>query len=261
MTLKSGHDATRRNRNIGTSKSGHGQNNRLVISICDPDAFTHYESIKSYTAATREINSKQMTFIVEKTRAGSYHACTVDDITHVLHQVPGPDVDGIELIVLRQPKRKEEILSPVWGRLGFFVEIGRHRGCAIFIETINFSKPLRLSKSMGPEVEAELQRLAKDGHEITTTRRHHVVSSSLESVRATQLYRTLLHELGHHVDCNRNPNAFDRKTTLEKEVFAHRYADALQEELRRRKVIPFTRILEPKRIEQDGLQMSDFSPI
>lgn len=259
MNRKSGQDATRRNRNIGTSKSGHGQDNRLVISICNRDAVAHYESLKSYTAVIREINAKAITFIVEETRVGSYHACTVDDIAHLLRYIPEPDVEAIELIVLRQPKRKEEILSPVWGRLGFYVEIGRHRGPAIFLESINLSKPMLLSKSLAPEVEIELRRLSRDGHEIATTKRHHVVSSSLTSVRATQLYRTLLHELGHQFDYRRNPKAFDRKTSLDKEVFAHRYADILQEELRKKKVIPFERILDSESIKRDGLRINDFA--
>jgi hypothetical protein len=259
--MKSGHNATRRNRNIGTVKSGHGQDNRLVISICDPQAVYHYESLKTYSAVAREINSKPITFIVEETRADSYHACTVDDIAHVLRHIPSADIEGIDLIVLRQPKRKEEILRPLWGRVGFYVEIGKHRGRAIFIEAISLSKPMRWSKSLVPDVEIELERLESDGHEITSTKRHHIVSSSLESIRATQLYRTLLHEVGHHVDYSRNANAFDRKIPNEKEAFAHRYADALQEELRKKKVIPFERILDPKSIEQDGLRMSDFIAI
>lgn len=145
--------------------------------------------------------------------------------------------------------------------MGFYVEIGKHRGRAIFIEAISLSKPMRWSKSMLPDVEIELKRLERDGHEITTTKRHHIVSSSPESVRATQLYHTLLHEIGHHIDYSRNPNAFDRKITHEKEVFADRYADTLREELHKKKVIPFERVLDPRRIKQGGLKMSDFIAI
>jgi hypothetical protein len=259
--MKAGHNATRRNRNIGTSKSGHGQNNRLAISICDPDAVYHYESLKSYRAIRRHIHHKPLTFVVEKTRADSYHACTVDDIAHLLQYIAPNDLEGIELIVLRQPKRKEEILNPLWGRVGFYVEIGKHRGRAIFIEAINLTKPMRWSKSLIPDFEIELERLRKDGHDIVTTKRHHIVSSTLESVRATQLYQTLLHELGHHIDYSRNPDAFDRKIPHEKEAFAHRYADKVREELAKQKVIPFERILDSKSMETDGLRMSDFTAI
>jgi hypothetical protein len=259
--MKTGHNPTRRNRNIGTSKSGHGQDNRLVISICDPDAVYHYESLKNYRAISRDIHRRPITFVVEETRADSYHACTVDDIAHLLQYIAPTDLEGIELIVLRQPKRKEEILNPLWGRVGFYVEIGKHRGRAIFIEAISLTKPMRWSKSLIPDFEIELERLREDGHEITTTKRHHIVSSSLESVRATQLYRTLLHELGHHIDYSRNPDAFSRKVPHEKEAFAHRYADRIRDELAKEKVIPFERIVDATRIETEGLRMSDFTPI
>lgn len=257
--VKAGHNPTRRNRNIGTSKSGYGQNNRLVISICDREAVYHYESLTTYTAISRSFHGRSITFLVERTRTDCYHACTVDDIAHLLQYIPPSDLEGIELIVLRQPKRKEEILNPLWGRVAFYVEIGGHRGRAIFIEAANLTKPMRWSKSLIPNYEIELDRLKTDGHEITTTNRHHVVSSTLESVRATQLYRTLLHEIGHHIDYSSSPEAFGRKTSHDKEAFAHRYADDLRQQLTKRKVIPFERIVDPKHMETDGLQMSDFT--
>jgi hypothetical protein len=256
--VKAGHNPTRRNRNIGTSKRGHGQDNRLVISICDPEAVYHYESLTSYTSISRLLHGRSITFLVERTRTDCYHACTVDDIAHLLQHIPPTDLEGIELIVLRQPKRKEEILNPLWGRVAFYVEIGKHRGRAIFIEAVNLTKPMRWSKSLIPDYEIELDRLRKDSHKITTTNRHHIVSSSLESVRMTQLYRTLLHELGHHMDYSSNQKAFGRKTSHDKEAFAHRYADNLRQRLTKRKVIPFERIVDSERMQTDGLQMSDF---
>jgi hypothetical protein len=256
--VKAGHNPTRRNRNIGTSKRGHGQDNRLVISTCNRDAVHHYESLTKCTAVTRLLHRKPIIFLVERTRTDCYHACTVDDIAHLAQYIPPADLEGLELIVLRQPKRKEEILNPLWGRVAFYVEIGRHRGRAIFIEAVNLTKPMRWSKSLIPDYEIELERLRKDGHEITTTNRHHIVSSSLESVRATQLYGTLLHELRHHIDYSSNQEAFGRKTSHDKEAFAHRYADNLRQQLTKRKVIPFERIVNSKRMQTDGLQMSDF---
>lgn len=259
--MKPGHDATRRNRNIGTSKRGHGRNNRLTISICGPDAVCHYESLTAYKAVFREIHGRTVTFIVERTRTDSCHACTVDDIAYMLQHVAAEDLMGIDLVVLRQPKRKEEILSAVWGRLAFYVELGEHHGRAIFLETIDFAKPMRWSKSLKPEMELEIGRLKNDGHEISSTKRYYIVKSSLHSVRSTQLYRTLLHEIGHHIDYSRNPTAFDRRIPREKEVFAHRYADEMREELRQKKVIPFERMLERSTIETDGLRLADFTAI
>lgn len=127
------------------------------------------------------------------------------------------------------------------------------------LEALNISRPMRWSKSLTPESQEELERLRADGHAIKTTKHYHLIPLSLESVRATQLYRTVLHEIGHSVDNQLDPVSFDRKTSLEKETFAHQYADRLREKLERFGVLPFERLLDPKRIAQDGLSISDFT--
>jgi hypothetical protein len=183
----------------------------------------------------------------------------VDDIAHVLRHIPSLDFDGIDFIALRQPKRKEEIINPVWGRIAFYTKIGAHQGRAIFIEALNPSKPISWTKSLTPDGQQELERLREDGHEIITTRHNHKINVSLESLRATQLYRTLLHELGHSVDYDRDPDAFDRKSSLEKETFAHQYAEKMQERLVRFGIVPFSRMFDRETIARDGLSVSDFT--
>lgn len=81
----------------------------------------------------------------------------------------------------------------------------------------------------------------------------------MESLRSTQLYRTLLHEIGHSVDYDRDSGAFDGKSSLEKEPFAHQYADKLRESLVRFGIIPFARMFDNKTIARDGLSVSDFT--
>jgi hypothetical protein len=255
--MKPGQDATRRNRNIGTAKQGHGQDNRLTIPWCGLKLY--YENLTDFKVAERSVHSRGLSFIVEKTRADSYHACTVDDIAHVLRHIPSLDFDGIDFIALRQPKRKEEIINPVWGRIAFYTKIGAHQGRAIFIEALNPSKPISWTKSLTPDGQQELERLREDGHEIITTRHNHKINVSLESLRATQLYRTLLHELGHSVDYDRDPDAFDRKSSLEKETFAHQYAEKMQERLVRFGIVPFSRMFDRETIARDGLSVSDFT--
>ncbi|MCI0393044.1 MAG: hypothetical protein MOB07_30295 [Acidobacteria bacterium] len=255
--MKRGRDATRRNRNIGTAKQGHGQDNRLVIPECGLKFY--YENLTEYRVAERLVHSRPLPFLVERTRADSCHACTIDDIARVLQHVPSPDFSGIDFIVLRQPKRKEEIINPIWGRIAYFAEIGAHRGRAIFLEALNPSISRRWSKSLTPDGQQELERLRADGHEIVTTRHGHRINANLESVRATLLYRTLLHEIGHSVDNDCDPVAFDQKGSLEKETFAHQYADELQERLIRFGIIPFDRMFDTEIIVQDGLSISDFT--
>jgi len=255
--MKRGWDATRRNRNIGTAKQGLGQDNRLVIPCCGLKSY--HEKLTEYNIVLRSVHSRSLPFIVERTRADSCHACTIDDIARVLQHVPSSDFQGIVFIVLRQPKRKEEIIERVWGRIDYYAYIGGHQGRAIFIEALNPSKPIRWSKSLTPDGQQELERLRGDGHEIVTTRHDHEINVSLESIRATQLYRTLLHEIGHSVDKDRDPDAFHRKSSLEKETFAHQYADKLRESLVRFGVIPFARIFDKKTMARDGLSVSDFT--
>src|SRR5689334_4325479 len=141
MSMRAGRDATRRNRNIGTAKQGYGEDNKLVIPTrWYPDWLVYYENLKNYQTARRNIHGHVITFLVEETRLNCYHACTVDDIVHVLRFVPPVDLSGITLIVLRQPKRKEEILSGVWGRWASYVEIDDYQGSAIFLEATDIAK-------------------------------------------------------------------------------------------------------------------------
>lgn len=264
--MQSGRNPTRRNRNIGTAKSGHGQDNELVIPVCYywKDEKWFWSNLKSYQAAERIFPfANRITFLVENVIAGYVHACTVDDIAQVLQHVPSDDLNGIDLIILRQPKRKEEILNSAWGRLVFYAEVEKkkYEGRAIVIEAMKPVSSRRWSKSLTPDEVKELKRLADDGHEIKLTARHHVICSSLAATRATQLYRTLLHEIGHHVDEKRNPEAFARKGSNEKEVFAHSYADKLAAKLKKFGVIPFDRILSKESLRKDKLRLSDFDPV
>lgn len=259
--MNAGRNATRRNRNIGTVKHGHGQDNRLVLPVrlLSKSGVYHYENLKNYKTVLRDAWGYRINFLVEETRKDCWHACTVDDIMNVLHHVPPDDLENIDLIVLRQSKRKEEILNPTWGRWIAYAEIDEFCGSAITLETFTNSKPMRWSKSLAPDVFIELERLQADGHSITITKRHHVISSTLESVRSTQLYRTLLHEIGHHVDNKRNPQAFNKKSLKDKEAFAHKYADKLRDKLTQEGVVPFARMLNIKSIEEDNLRLSDFT--
>ncbi|HKQ73330.1 MAG TPA: hypothetical protein VJ810_06355, partial [Blastocatellia bacterium] len=160
--MKRGWDATRRNRNIGTANQGFGQDNKMVIPWCGLNRY--YENLTEYKVIDRSVHSRSLPFLVERTRADSCHACTIDDIARILQHVPFSDFYGIDFIVLRQPKRKEEIINPVWGRVVYFAEIGAHRGRAIFLEAVNPSVSMRWSKSLTPDGQQELERLKVDGH-------------------------------------------------------------------------------------------------
>lgn len=271
--MRPGRNPTRRNRNIGTAKQGRGQDNRLVIPETCPEDRLFYEILDDAIPVARKISDREIMFLVQPVNRGFAHACTVDDICQVLENVPASDLTGIDLLVLRQPTRKQVILRPVWGRLCYFADTGKHQGRAIFIEAGQPGKSYRWSRSQTPGATAELDRLRADGHGIEEDRRGFTITPNLDSIRTTQLYHTLSHELGHHVDYlgTVSERAKDREDYVRKQVeyfarpqrereeFANRYADEQVRLLRDRGIIPFARRDEPDALKKDGLDPAWFT--
>jgi len=253
------YDPVRRNRNIGTTKQGHGQDNELSIPQPAITLRSFYERLTAYTKTERKINGHDFLFVTEGTRATSRHACTVDDIAKIIGHIPQEDYGDLRLIVLRQPKRKEETLQPVWGRLIYSYEFEGKYMPAIIVEAIDFTNKFKWSRSLQPEAQRELERLRADGHRIVEEKRNYVATYELENVRNTQLYRTIPHEFGHYVHYlnlvelpghededyevwQQRSDAYFNLNSLDKEAFAHRYADKLRSRLVELGVIPFGRI-------------------
>lgn len=273
-----GRNPTRRNRNIGTAKSGHGQNNRMTVPELAHGDHLFWERIDSATEVSRTVSGRGLRFFVQPTRADCIHACTVDDIARLMSNIPAADREGLETIVLRQPRRKEQALASVWGRLSYFAELVNRRGDvlysgpAIVIEAVNPSEPLKFGKSLSLDDAAELERLTSDGHKLRPGDRNHTIDPTVESCRATQLYRTMPHELGHWVDflekvqhpattLGPDEEALERyhsRPKREKEHFAHAYGERLREHLVSIRAIPFDRELDREQIKRDGLRLQDF---
>jgi hypothetical protein len=254
-------DNRRRNRNIGTAKQGYGQNNRLCIS--DPgnlkgDDRGFSERLTQYKKTSHTINGHEFIFIVEKVRPDCCHACTVADVARMLSHIPVKDYGDLRFIIFRQPKRKEEILSPVWARLNYDYEFEHTCKPAVILEAFNTSSYITWPRSMTVDGRNEFERLQKDGHVFIADKRIYRARLRRETVRATQLYRSLPHEFGHYVQyqqcvntaSNTKSGLSDRWTALryyhfsipeaEKEKFAHSYADRLREALLEKGVIPFS---------------------
>ncbi len=248
---------TRRNRNIGTAKQGHGQNNSLRIPWPSAVCKSFYERLGEYRKETHVVHGVERQCVVEKTLHDFMHACSVADVIQMLQLVPAEDIDGVELIVFRQPKRKETILSPVWGRMIYYYEFENRFGPAVVLEAVYSTGRQRWPKKLCVESQMELERLRRDGHAFVTDRRHHVAPFEKAAVRNTQLYRTLLHEIGHYVHYLREvvqPNRendtdekrelrsdryFDGIPQQEKENFAHTYAERIYAELAAQNLVPF----------------------
>ena len=272
--MRSGRNPARRNRNIGTKKSGLGQDNRLVIPW---QGDYHWRKLGAHRIVKREIARREMIFVVEHTSGKSIHPCTVDDVVRVLLRVSPLDLEDVGAIIMRQPTRKQRTLEPVWGRFVYFVELDGYEGRAIILEAVDVAAPLRWgSKSLDPERARELERLREDGHPIEVTKRGYVVHLTLETARATVLYRTLLHELGHSVDYLEKverpskdqphevwsalADTFRARPQVEREHFANAYATREAERLRRLGVIPFERCVDKEGMQRDGLRLRDFVP-
>lgn len=252
-------DFTRRNRNIGTSKQGHGQNNKFKIS--EP-AFINknfYERLENYVKIEKTINDHNFLFVIEKTRISGNHACTVNDTINILKHIPTQDLGNLQLIIFRQPKRKEQQIYPSWGRLVYSFEFEHDYYPAIIIEAVDYQKKLIILKKFTVEEQKEFERLKNDGHNFIEDKRYFISDYNLNNVRNTQLYRTLLHEIGHYVHYlnyversakdNGDLENWDERFELyfkipqvEKENFAHQYADKLKQQLIEKHIIPFDRI-------------------
>src|SRR5262249_22912475 len=120
IMMRSGWNPVRRNRNIGTAESGHGLADRLVIPERWRDTRRFWEKLRN--PVSLEVNG--FAFLVEPCLPGFAYAVTVDDIVKLLGFLPRDDVAGLQVIVLRQPTRKQRLLSRVWGRLIYFAEFG-----------------------------------------------------------------------------------------------------------------------------------------
>jgi hypothetical protein len=189
FVIMPGYNPTRRNRNIGTARSGHGQNNRLTIPETAHGEHVYWERIDRAQEVTRVISSRVLKFFVQPTRADCVHICTVDDITRLMSHVPFGDWAGLDAIVLRQPRRKEQTLASVWGRLSYAADLvnqagrGLYSGPAIIIEAVNPTEPIKFGKSLTTQGRAELERLKSDGHKIRPGDRNHTISPCREACR------------------------------------------------------------------------------
>lgn len=246
----------RKNRNIGTPKQGHGQNNRLVIPQSGAALKRYYEILGPYEKVEVTINDHLFLFIVETPRPGTLHACSVADIKRIIEHIPVADYGQMKLIVLRQPKRKEEVLAPVWGRMIYSYEFEGDYYPAIILEAVDYSRKLKWKKKLPIPDQQELERLRADGHEFIDDGRYFTAEFKPVHVRQTQLYRTLMHEFGHYVhylEVVERPGTEDedlacweqryedyfRLPGVEKESFAHRYAEKLRDQLLVQHLIPF----------------------
>lgn len=252
--MRPGWKPTRRNRNAGTKANGLGRDNDFDIPFHRNRSTVFFEQLANPVVVRRQAGARELVFVIEPARPGFAYPCTVDDIAAVLAQLPSAHVELVDYIVLRQPTRKQESHAPAWGRAIWNFEGAGLGGAAIILEARSLL-PYRWSKHVDPERARELARLREDGHEIVSTRRGFEFHPTPSSLRNTVLFRTLLHEMGHHVDYwLREDESYYLRTQAAREDFAHRYASEAQGRLQR-----FAPLVNPGRMIAEGLQPAWFT--
>lgn len=248
---------TRRNRNIGTAKAGHGQANRMKVPVSRVDRHgndtSFYERINPDYVGHYKIGEHKITALYEKPRDGWSYGCSPSDVLFIYSTIENEIGNIPELLVFRQPTRKQANLHPVWGRLEYLSFIGGFVEPAIYLEAAklgnqNWLKPTSL------EHREEHERLIVDGHNFTEHERHLSSFFTEENIRNTLLYRTLLHELGHwheyysildkmgtisEQDLDYELDHYHAKPAIEREQYAHQFAAKWAARLRASGTIPF----------------------
>ncbi len=248
----------RRNRKIGTKSSGYSKPNDMRIPESWQDKHgncsLYYERLELTHVEEVSIGRFKIRILYERPHDGFTYGCSPTDIIKLLELVSGSVLDMPEIIAFRQPTRKQSQQFPVWGRFLYFAEFGREQGTAIVLESQQLGASLKLAKNMSLERRAEYERLIADRHCFAETKRHFEAQLDEDGIRNTILYRTLLHELGHLADYHQKvlceQTALDpdqgvaaelyfSRSTSEREVFAHRFAEGLSQSLKDEGEVPF----------------------
>jgi len=123
----------------------------------------------------------------------------------------------------------------------------------VFLEAQPINLTYKIKNNVDADFMQEIEKLKQEGHQIELTKRHFEIRSSPEAIRNTQLYGTLLHEIGHQVDYFEKVTRHEQEEdadedlqeryfslpTRQKEHFAEKYATEMAAQLRNKNIIPF----------------------
>jgi hypothetical protein len=256
---QSGWNKTRRNRNIGTSKQGHGKNNQLAIPQPADTLKFFYERFEETVIKTITVHGKEIQVVVEHLKKGYFYSCSPDDVEYLLNQLPQKDLNGLGLLIFRQPKKKEVILSSVWGRLIYSVEFKGEYYPTIMLEATPNRNELTFPKKQSVDDQREFELLKQDGLRFEAKKREFIAEIDEEKIRSIQLYRTLLHEVGHYVqylevvefpgheeedfeEWEKRSDFYFSIPVVDKEAYANKYAVEMRLKLINKGIIPFSRL-------------------
>jgi hypothetical protein len=250
MVGTSGRNPARRSRSIGTAAQGFKSRNAFAIPTPEHGEQSFYERLVNPVELAMLVGPWKFTVLVEPVFPGFLYYISISDVLEVLKLIPEIDRHGIDLIVFRQPKRKERIFSPVWGRMAYWADFGKHSGTSVVIEAIAHDYSYKIDKDIGPVFAHELEALTADGHRVVTGAKKIEITCPPDAIRNTQLFRTLPHEIGHNVDFTQKVrnvegdweelrNLYFARPQREREQFADRYAATVMAPYRANDIVPF----------------------
>ena len=210
-----------RSRRIGLAALGPAWSKRAVL-------LGTAERLGPHQVVNSRLHGRPLTLLVEPARLGASYGCGPRDAVHLLGLLPKPDLDGLDLVVFRQPSRRVEIPDPPFGRCLFRADFGRHKGSAILLEAADLAAQRGGSK--GPR-------------------------ATERSLRDSLLYHALPREVGRWVDWQKRVLRPARKaggrprselearyfarSAAERDALAARYAARQGTRLRAAGLIPF----------------------
>lgn len=248
-----GWNSSKRNRKIGTEDQGFKRRNDFDIPASWHDDRIFWQKLKDPVALPCTIGSHAFTVLVEPTHRDYRHHVSISDLLRLVRHIPQDHRRDITVFAFRQPKRKEAIFAPAWGRMGYLADFGRYSGPSVLLEAQPVNFTYKIENNLSADMMRELALLEQEGHDVRLTKRHFAIQSPLEAIRRTQLFRTLIHEIGHYVDylekvgqLGEAPDATDdlqdryfARPVMEREHFAEKYAASVRGELGAKGIIPF----------------------
>lgn len=203
-------------------KRNYGKNNKLT----SPGEWLHVGRLfdpNKVESISLQVGDERYWLFREKTLPGFIHALSPQDIEAVLSRVPPADLIGIAWFAQLQPTHKHDVLRRAWASYYSEVTLGKKVGSMVVLYAFNLSQKLGWkNNSLRPFDVQEITKLEKEGHYVSYAKRGATIALSLRSIAATQ-HRSLLHEIGHHLDRKTNPLQYERASKLEKEKFAEQY--------------------------------------
>lgn len=146
----------------------------------------------------RHINGQPLRFLVEALRPCNLYLFTIDEAANLLRAVPGDDLEGLDLVVFHQPAVGEKA-GCCWGAYTAEYRYEGRLRRAILLNSVNSHTHMVAVRQADRDAAQETECLREEGHKIALIDGRYIIASSRDAIRVTQLYRSIYHQVYHHV--------------------------------------------------------------